>query len=79
MNMVDRNTYYVRWLREHSIECNCGGPQYDTGHAPDCALELAWDHAMAAYDEEKAESEREATWDEPPYDIDYSPSRGVAR
>jgi hypothetical protein len=52
MNTHERNEYFRRYLREHNISCNCGGPQYGTAHAPDCAIERAWDLAMAIFDDE---------------------------
>lgn len=51
-NDHDRNEFFRRWLREHKVTCSCGGPQCGTVHAPDCAIELEWDEAMACYDDE---------------------------
>ena len=28
-----------------NARCDCGGPAMGTAHAPDCAIELAWDNA----------------------------------
>lgn len=52
MSAHDRNQYFRRYLEEHKITCNCGGPQYGTAHSPDCDVERAWDFAMAVYDDE---------------------------
>lgn len=46
-------------MRERGIVCNCGGPQYGTDHAPDCALERAWDDAM---EDAKQEYYEKFTW-----------------
>jgi hypothetical protein len=43
---------FREYLNLHEITCNCGGPQYGTDHAPDCALVLAWDDYSHSDDEE---------------------------
>lgn len=51
-NTNEMNEFFRRYLREKEIGCNCGGPQYGTDHAPDCAIELAWDEACAVFQDE---------------------------
>lgn len=43
--MTNRMEIAQRLFSKWAIPCNCGGPQYGTDHAPDCATELAWDDA----------------------------------
>lgn len=42
------NDYLHMAIEEGRVRCDCGGPQYGTDHAPDCAITLAWDRC---YDE----------------------------
>lgn len=60
----ERALYFMRWCDQRHITCTCGGPDEArqqgedyTGHAPDCALELAWNTAMAAFDDENSYEE----------------------
>ena len=47
-SVIDRATkLLLKRQQDGSVCCNCGGPQYGTDHAPDCALNLAWDDAIA--------------------------------
>ncbi len=40
-----------RFMQNHesfarkTLTCNCGGPQYGTGHSPDCLLEMGLEDA----------------------------------
>ncbi len=43
MDTIEQRTQKV--FAGMSVACNCGGPQYGTDHAPDCAANLAWDNA----------------------------------
>jgi len=44
-------------MKEWNVKCNCGGPQYGTDHAPDCAINLAWDDAIEQARDEQYELE----------------------
>jgi len=45
MTRPTKDTLTLEMLAKLGARCDCGGPQYGTAHAPDCALELAWDEA----------------------------------
>jgi hypothetical protein len=47
---------YKDYMAHPEAVCNCGGPQYGTGHSPDCELivweDECWQNALEiAYDE----------------------------
>jgi len=46
---MTRNEYFRKYVKDHKIVCNCGGPQYGTDHSPDCTYVLAWDDAIDDY------------------------------
>lgn len=45
--------------RENGAACNCGGPQYGTGHAPDCESVLSYDDCVQDADQIIYEREEE--------------------
>lgn len=45
MSLSPQEKLANKLLRQGGSACDCGGPQYGTAHAPDCAFVLAADNA----------------------------------
>ena len=48
----------IRKYRE-SLQCNCGGPEYGTGHSPDCEFELGLEYLSDEIKQMKYDFEQE--------------------
>jgi hypothetical protein len=56
--VISRATKLLRdRIKAGEVKCDCGGPQYGTGHSPDCQIERAWDDAVADVRSDEKEAE----------------------